>query len=405
MQNCSSRTTTLRQTLLYAACTALLALVLALVAAPSTALAYVDTGADGSDGAENTVTLTIVKGANNALVNKSYEFVEGSTLGDLFATAEKAGDIADYQFVDSGYGSYLNSITFTDGTVLKNASDYSTYWANYKNGTYSQGVTDSTEGDVINAGDAFQFSWEESYPKVTPTQAQWTTLSNSATPGGNVGEGGSASVTLTIVNGVSSYTGPNAVVNKSYSFNADKKPTIKDLFEAAKNAGDISDYFFGNEGGGALVSVTLNNGTTLATDIVKFDYYWDSYMNGGSDECYDTQIISNAAAYQFAWVESTPLISPTSDQWDTLSNAAVASDKIVGDTSDDSGSSTNPDADKKDAEKTSDKSSGTTASSSSKLAQTGDQSGMVLIAASIIAVVAAAGLGTVLVRRKNAHKE
>ena len=398
MQNCSSRTTTLRQTLLYAVCTALLALVLALVAAPSTALAYVDTGADGSDGAENTVTLTIVKGVNNALVNKSYEFVEGSTLGDLFATAEKAGDIADYQFVDSGYGSYLNSITFNDGTVLTNASDYSTYWANYKNGTYSQGVTDSTEGDLLVDGCAFQFSWEESSPKVAPTEAQWKTLSDSSTAStGSIGDGGDQSATLSIVVGVNSYTGPNAVVNKSYSFNADKNPTIKDLFEAAKNAGDISNYSFGNESGGALVSVTLNDGTTLTTDIVKFNYYWDSYMNGSSNDCYDNQIISNANAYQFAWVESTPLASPTSDQWSTLSNAAVASDKIVGDTSDDS---TNP-----DAEKTSDKSSGTTASSSSKLAQTGDQSGMVLIAASVIAVSAAAGLGTVLVRRKNAHKE
>ena len=161
----------------------LMALVLCMGLTPHAAWAE-ETGETGDSSASQvaeqpTVTLTIVKGIDysgpKALVNKAYAFTEGQTLADLFAAAKDAGDIEDYEFKDSGYGSYLQSVTMADGTVVANAADWSASWSNFKNGVYASG-TACQAGDKLAAGDAFQFAWADSVANYAPTKDQWDAL-------------------------------------------------------------------------------------------------------------------------------------------------------------------------------------------------------------------------------------
>lgn len=176
MNNSTAQTTTFAQK----AIALLMALVLCIGLTPHAAWAddaAAGTGEEAGQATEQpTVTLTIVKGANeygvNALVNKSYAFTDGDTLSDLFAKAKAAGTIADYAFNEQGF---LASVTLADGTVLAQPSDYSSYWGGYKNGAYDDG-TGCAKGSKLSAGDALQFAWLDMSPNAAPTADQWAEL-------------------------------------------------------------------------------------------------------------------------------------------------------------------------------------------------------------------------------------
>ena len=65
--------------------------------------------------------------------------------------------------------------------------------------------------------------------------------------------------TLTIIHGVDSWSGPVVVVNVKYEF--ENGATLKDLFEAAKQAGDLGDYHFSY---GYIDSITTAGGIAIA---------------------------------------------------------------------------------------------------------------------------------------------
>ena len=111
-------------------------------------------------------------GTCELVLNSSYAYDAGATLGDLLAAAKTAGDIADYSFSNSGWGSYIDTITLADGTRLAPTADFSKYWASYKNGTYASGVTDCTEGDFLDGVTAFQFEYS-GYPEA-PVAYDWS---------------------------------------------------------------------------------------------------------------------------------------------------------------------------------------------------------------------------------------
>lgn len=111
-------------------------------------------------------------GTCELVLNSSYAYDAGATLGDLLAAAKTAGDIADYSFSNSGWGSYIDTITLADGTRLAPTADFSKYWASYKNGTYASGVTDCTEGDLLDGVTAFQFEYS-GYPEA-PVAYDWS---------------------------------------------------------------------------------------------------------------------------------------------------------------------------------------------------------------------------------------
>ncbi len=167
---------------------AALAVVLCMGLAPHAAWAEQSSASVASDQAaqnaeEGRITFAIsydkdADGTCDLVLNSSYAYDEGATLGDLFAAAKKAGDISDYAFSNSGYGSYIDSITLADGTVLANTADYSKYWANYKNGGYAMGATDCTEGDVLDGVTAFQFEYS-GYPDA-PVAYDWSKAPQSA---------------------------------------------------------------------------------------------------------------------------------------------------------------------------------------------------------------------------------
>ena len=166
----------------------LMALVLCMGMTPHAAWAE-ETGETGgsstSQGAEQpTVTLTIVNGFGysgaNVLVNKAYSFTEGQTLSDLFAAAKAAGDIKDYEFANPyGIGEYLASVTMPDGTVVSDPTGKTSYWANFKNGSYA--ADDACQvGDKLAAGDAFQFAFTDLVVNREPSADEWAALKDKA---------------------------------------------------------------------------------------------------------------------------------------------------------------------------------------------------------------------------------
>ncbi len=161
---------------------AVMAVVLCLGLAPHAAWAQgIDASASSDQAVQSVesgrVTLAISydkdgDGTCELVLNSSYAYDAGATLGDLLAAAKTAGDIADYSFSNSGWGSYINIITLADGTRLAPTADFSKYWASYKNGTYASGATDCTEGDLLDGVTAFQFEYS-GYP-VAPVAYDWS---------------------------------------------------------------------------------------------------------------------------------------------------------------------------------------------------------------------------------------
>ncbi|WP_307981523.1 hypothetical protein [uncultured Senegalimassilia sp.] len=310
----------------------LMALVLCMGLTPHAAWAE-ETGETGDSSASQvaeqpTVTLTIVKGIDyygpKVLVNKAYAFTEGQTLADLFAAAKDAGDIEDYEFKDSGYGSYLQSVTMADGTVVANAADWSASWSNFKNGAYASG-TACQAGDKLAAGDAFQFAWADSVANYAPSSTQWSSLKDKAEYAvGATAE--TSNATLTIVKGID-YYGPKVLVNKAYAFTEGQ--TLADLFAAAKDAGDIEDYEFKDSGYGSyLQSVTMADGTVVA-NAADWSASWSNFKNGAyasGTACQAGDKLAAGDAFQFAWADSVANYAPTKDQWDALKAKAEGAD-------------------------------------------------------------------------------
>ena len=158
---------------------ALMAVVLVFGLAPHAAWAD-----EAKSGNTVDVSLTLVQGMNYngpiAKLNKHYELHKGATLKDLFEAAKSAGDIKDYAFKDSGYGSYIDSVTLSDGAVLGNKSDWSSSWSNFKNGEYASGSA-CQEGDKVKSNDAFQFAYCDAVANYAPTTDQWSALVGKST--------------------------------------------------------------------------------------------------------------------------------------------------------------------------------------------------------------------------------
>ena len=303
----------------------LLAVAMCLVASPVTSWAELI----GTNGA---ATLEIAydadgDGACDLVVNKSYRFFGDHTLGDLFAAAKAAGDISDYAFKDSGYGSYIDSVTLSDGTVVAAKSDFSEYWANYKNGGYASGSA-CTESDALASGDAFQFGYE-GYPSGA-TPYDWSKAPAAEVSSTVVGQIGGAR--LLIAYDSDGDGACDLVLNKVYGFH--DGATLGDLFAAAKAAGDISDYAFKDSGYGSYIdSVTLSDGTVVAAKS-DFSEYWANYKNGGyasGSACTESDALASGDAFQFGY-EGYPS-GATPYDW-SKAPAPVVSAQVAGEKSD-----------------------------------------------------------------------
>lgn len=166
----------------------LMALVLCMGLTPHAAWAA-ETGETGGSSApqaveQPTVTLIIVNGFGysgpNVLANKAYSFTEGQTLADLFAAAKAAGDIEDYEFSNPyGSGEYLASVTMPDGTVVSDSTGKTSYWANFKNGSYAADNA-CQAGNKLAAGDAFQFAFTNLVVNRAPSADEWAVLKGKA---------------------------------------------------------------------------------------------------------------------------------------------------------------------------------------------------------------------------------
>ncbi len=273
-----------------------MALVLAVGLVPSTAWA--------SKLDYKTATLQIAldtnsDGKNDLVLNKSYHFVGEKTLEDLFAAAKAAGDILDYKFKEGSYGTYINEVTVTNGVGAKNADNFASYWANYKNGAYATG-TDCTQGDALADGVTFSFGFE-GYPG-GPTEVDWSSTEEPAVSDYFIGELATGA-TLQLGYDTDNDGKNDLVLNKVYGF--EDGATVGDLFEAAKAAGDIKDYVFEDSGYGAyLVSVTLANGTEI-NNGPSYSSYWASYMNGDYNLApKQTDALKDGAKYQFGYEKS-----------------------------------------------------------------------------------------------------
>ena len=225
--------------------------------------------AEGATAVTTNVTLTIVKGVDysgpKALVNKTYAFTEGQTLADLFAAAKAAGDIKDYEFKDSGYGSYLQSVTMNDDTVVANAADWSASWSNYKNGAYASGAA-CQAGDKLAAGDAFQFAWVDSVANYGPSKEQWDALKAKA-------EGADP-----VPAPKPELTPEPAAVNK---YDAAKAETlIANL--SARFASNGKDHAIGNNTFYAAVALnSLGKGSSIDADAILANLNKDDGMTAG----------------------------------------------------------------------------------------------------------------------------
>ena len=165
-----------------------MALVLCMGLTPHAAWAE-ETGETGGSGApqaveQPTVTLTIVNGFGysgpNVLVSKAYSFTEGQTLADLFAAAKAAGDIKDYEFSNPyGSGEYLASVTMPDGTVVSDPTGKTSYWANFKNGSYAADNA-CQAGNKLATGDAFQLAFTDLVVNREPSADEWAALKGKA---------------------------------------------------------------------------------------------------------------------------------------------------------------------------------------------------------------------------------
>ena len=280
-----------------------------------------------SDGHTIDASLILVHGIDyngpKVLVNKHYTLVKGATVADLFQAAKDAGDIKAYEFKDAaGYGSYVSSVTLADGTVLANKADWSSSWSSYKNGAYASGKA-CQEGDAVSAGDALEFAYADAVTYGNPTADQWNALAKAAENATGF-DSSKPAATLTLVRGIN-YKGPVALLNKKY--NVAESATVADLFQAAKDAGDIKAYEFKDAAGyGSYVSsVTLADGTVLANKA-DWSSSWSSYKNGAyasGKACQEGDAVSAGDALEFAYADAVTYGNPTADQWNKLAGAAT----------------------------------------------------------------------------------
>ena len=111
-------------------------------------------------------------GKAQVMVNKSYAYADDCTVVNLLDAAVKAGDLSAYQLNEYGF---IQSFTFTDGTTVENADDFSTYWAQYENGVYYAGQdTLITEAIVDNV--AYQFGLETYVEGEEGVPTDWSAL-------------------------------------------------------------------------------------------------------------------------------------------------------------------------------------------------------------------------------------
>lgn len=127
------------------------------------------------------------------------------------------------------------------------------------------------------------------------------------------------------------------VVNKSYKFYGEK--TLGDLFAAAKSAGDVQDYAFGDNG--YLDSVTTSDGsevTGVGYSDENFNYwgtYWASYKNGvyaqGISDCQEVDTLTDGTAFQFqieGYSSTDPAYGPTALDWAATPEPTLSSQQI-----------------------------------------------------------------------------
>ena len=250
-------------------------------------------------------------GKNDLMVNKSYKFFGKKTVADLFAAAKSAGDIADYSFS----GGFLSSVTLADGTVVANKSDFTLYWASYKDGAYDDGSS-CAEGSALSDGVSLQFGYV-GYG-TGPTEYAWDSAPTPSTSDMAVGQL-SSGTTLQIAYDKDGDGANELVVNSVYGF--EDGATLADLFAAAKSAGDIKDYSFS---GGYLSTVTLADGTVVANKS-DFTLYWASYKDGAYDDgssCAEGSALSDGASLQFGY-EGYPT-GPTEVDWAATSAPAIS---------------------------------------------------------------------------------
>ncbi|WP_165051798.1 MULTISPECIES: hypothetical protein [unclassified Adlercreutzia] len=264
--------------------------------------------------------------SSELMLNKSYSFYSGkATLGDLLAAAKSAGDLLGYEFS----GGYLSSVTFADGTTVRNAGDFSKYWASYVNGGYASG-DEASEGGVLKSGTSYQFEWT-GYPSPIAAPVDWK-----ATPEPELSSticGLVPGARLAIAYDSDGDGKSEIVVNKVYGFRTGA--TLGDLLAAAKSAGDLLGYELS---GGYLCSVTFADGTTVR-NAGDFSKYWASYVNGGyasGDEASEGGVLKSGTSYQFEWTGyPSPIAAPV--DWKNAPNPSIGT-AICGDASSGSGS-------------------------------------------------------------------
>ncbi len=243
---------------------------------------------------------------NDMVVNKTFYYTGDKTLSDLFEAAKQGGYIHDYEFAESKYGVYLNSVTGTDLIEHTNGQDedetVAYYWANYKNGEYASG-TACQKDDALTDGVTFSFDIEaydaKTYAPVAPLAYDWKSAEKATLAEYVLGEQ-TTGATLQLARDADGDGKSEIVLNKVYGFK--DGATVGDLFAAAKAAGDIKDYVFEDSGYGPyLVSVTLEDGTEI-NNGPSFSSYWASYKNGASasgTDCQQTDALKDGTKYQF----------------------------------------------------------------------------------------------------------
>lgn len=164
----------------------------------------------------------------------------------------------------------------------------------------------------------------------------WAAEDN-GTAGANAQVGQTAgTATLTIVKGVSSWSGPSVVANKMLPFG--EGATAADFLATAQKEGLITGYAFDSTYDGQTSYLSSLNGVLAGG-------YWMSLVDGDESVpiAKDTPIEAGKN-YQFYWLDSAPGVAPTAEQWDALAKSAEPSETVVK-TQADVGAATDPDAD------------------------------------------------------------
>ena len=303
------------------------ALVMALVLAGG----LVPSAAWASELDYKTVTLQIALDTNNdskndLVVNKSYRFVGEKTLEDLFAAAKAAGDILDYEFSDN----YLYSVTVTNGLGATNKADYSLYWGGYANGDYDMNGTYVNQTSALTDGETLSFGYE-GYNS-GPEKVDWESTAAPAVSAYFIGEL-TTGATLQLAYDANGDGTDEVVFNKVYGFT--DGATLGDLFEAAKQAGDIKDYRFdGSEDQGYyLASVTFSDGTVYekSFDTESNVYkYWANYKNGeyaeGTD-CEKRDLLTDGTTFSFGiecYKKGVDHVGPVAADWSTAGDPVIS---------------------------------------------------------------------------------